>query len=220
MKKFILPLSIFVNLTFVIIACSKMDATAPANGPSAQAGTPGNESGRVSSFTGSATECTGAYQGLSYNQVIGMINNYRLNQAEAIRSRMGIEDARSCWFSLAEVKNFVCHLEAAVASNNCVNPTNLGIRFYYGAHGNPPTMAGIPANYAKLHNLILIPTYRDGKGTNVDFDPYYINGETCTPLPLGLMDPNTRMNAILFGSNEADGNSFSMDHGQLFPPYQ
>lgn len=220
MKKLILPLSIFVNLAFLIIACSKMDATAPANGPSVQTDQNGNPlSGRGSSSVASVV-CTGIYQsGMTYNQVVGMINNYRLNQAVAIRNGMGIEDARSCWFSLEEIKSFVCHLEAAVASNNCVTPTNLGIRFYYGAHGNPPTMTGIPSNYSRLHNLIMIPTYRDTKGTNVDFDPYYINGENCTPLPLGLMDPNTRMNTILFGSNDADGTSFSMDHGQLFPPY-
>lgn len=218
MKKLLLPLSIFVNVAFLVIACSKMDATAPVNNAGVQSNQ--NMYGRGDNLAmPSPSNCNDIYNGLSYNEMMQMIDNYKNNQAVAIKNAMGFEDARSCWFSLAEIKRFVCHLESAVNANRCVSPDSLGIRFYYGAHNSEPTMAGIPASYGRHHNLIMIPTYRSNTGANVDFDPYKINLQTCTPLPLGLMAPEKKMNDVLYGSSNADGNSFSMNHGQLFPPY-
>ena len=212
MKKLFISVSVMLNLAFLVVACSKMDAPAPQ---------PGN--GRYPAVDGNAAVMApgnGAryYGGLSFNDVVKMINNYGDNQAKVISQQMGIEDARSCWFSVAELKNFVNHLESAVLQSGCLDADGLGIRFYYGAHDKVPTLAGTPAKYGMHHNLVMIPTYSD-KGVNVDFNPYQVNFQTCKPAPLGLMEEGKKMTRIIIPNNAGgEDSSFAMNHGHLYPP--
>src|SRR4051812_28954148 len=128
MKKLFITLSVMLNLAFFFIACSKMDTVAPNNGVSEN-----RLSGR-SAVVLNATYPTGVYNSLSFADAVTMINNYGANQARVINEQLGIEDARSCWFSVADIKDFIAHLEGALLQSSCLNADSLGIRFYYGAH--------------------------------------------------------------------------------------
>jgi len=217
MKKLFISISIFLNVAFLIIACTKKDMQAPVEkAPAADA----------AFYEGSLADYSDHYHGLTFNQVTQMLDNYEGHQSAVINATMGITDARSCWFSLKDIKNFMGHLEAEVQKNRAVNIDGLGIRFYYGAHSNPSVLPGIPSNYAGLHNLVMIPTYKDVKGIDTDFDPYYVDRQTGIPMPLDLLRANKKAskavaNAILGGdgSDTGDYEVFSMDHGHLYPPY-
>lgn len=213
MKKLFISVSVMLNLAFFIVACSKMDAPAPQTAGTGRYTTDG------SSTMSSAVNGGKYYGGLTFRDVVKMINNYGDNQAKVIEQQMGIEDARSCWFSVAEIKRFITHLEADVLQNGSLDANGLGIRFYYGAHDKMPTLAGTPASYGMHHNLVMIPTYSD-KGSNIDFNPYQLNAQTRKPLPLGLMEEGKKMTRITIDNAGEDDSSFSMNHGHLYPPYK
>jgi hypothetical protein len=75
-------------------------------------------------------------------------------------------DARCIWFSLETLKQFICTIETNNAKLN-IPAEDLGIRFYYAAY---------PMNYVDVkkqnrHTLFMVPTYKNGTGAEVDFDP-------------------------------------------------
>ncbi len=161
--------------------------------------------------------CTDPYEGMPLDIVEQMINNYRDNQQKAISNGLGINDANACWFDLERLKDYICHLEAQVDQAQCGNLKSLGLRFYYAAHNTTPPLYGVPDSYVGKHTLIIIPTYRDQGGNNVDFDPGKMN-QNCSPVPLRTLKGNTNGNNVLNMASSGGGNLFAMDHGQLGPP--
>jgi hypothetical protein len=216
MKKLLLSTSLFVNIIFLLLACKKEDAVEMKESPYAAARNARTHTAALGDAR-SSYACTGAYAGMSYALVRNMINNYRTNQLQAIQNSLGFRDANTCWFELEKVKDFICHLETLVAASECDNIGQLGLRFYYAAHDNNPAAYGMPGNYARLHNLVIIPTYQNEDGINVDFDPAKIDPSTCTPLRLNQLGGKEKMENLMF-SNSASGNIFAMNHGQLGPP--
>jgi hypothetical protein len=216
MKKVLLSASLAINIVFLLFACTKENVTElQENSSSAR-----NSSQvmlRNATANRSATACTGPYGGMPYSLVREMITNYRSKQQRAIETSLGFKDANTCWFELDKIKEFICHLETLVEENNCANIGPLGLRFYYGAHGNNPAAYGMPGNYARLHNLVIIPTYENTEGINMDFDPAKIDPATCTPMRLNKIGDGETMNNLLFANSPA-GNIFAMNHGQLGPP--
>ena len=213
MKKLLISASIFLNVAFFIIACTKKDMQVPVAS---------NHAATTNVYENPAADYSDHFHGLTLGQVTQMLGNYESHQSAVINATMGITDARSCWFSLNALKNFIGHLEVEVQKNSAIGADGLGVRFYYGAHSNPATLAGIPANYAGLHNLVMIPTYKDVTGINADFDPYRIDQQTGIPLPLNFLN-RVQNTTRTFSTNGATSDSssyeiFSMDHGSLYPP--
>lgn len=161
--------------------------------------------------------CTGRYDGMSLNLVRDMIGNYKQNQLQAIKNCANIKDARACWFDLERLKDYICRLETEVAQRGCINTENLGLRFYYAAHSKTQPLEGVPSNYKGLHTLVIMPTYADEVGNNVDFDPTKFDPETCKPLSLHKLKGTEKMKSVLT-MDLLPGNIFAMDHGQLGPP--
>jgi hypothetical protein len=133
-------------------------------------------------------------QVLQLDTVIDLIQNYKDHQHTFIQNSAAAgtpqlsNDARSVWFSLNRLKTFIYEIE-----NQCCPCSGklgkLGIRFYYGAY--PSSLVGtehethVPAQYANMHTLVMIPTYTNAKGDNVDFDPDAMEG--CSPISLDEM---------------------------------
>lgn len=75
-------------------------------------------------------------------------------------------DARSIWFSLETIKQFICTIEKNNARLS--HPaTDLGIRFYYAVYEDTFHLAA----KKNQHTLFMVPTYKNGNGSEVDFDP-------------------------------------------------
>jgi hypothetical protein len=220
MKKLLLSASLAINIVFLLLACTKENVAELKEGSFAS-GNKNPASLRNASARSNPATCTGPFQGMPYSLVHEMINNYRNKQQLAIEAGLGINDANMCWFDLARMKEFICHLESLVEQSGCANISGLGLRFYYGAHGNNPAAYGLPDNYAGLHNLVIIPTYRSTTGMNVDFDPSKIDPSTCAPSPLRQLGGSEKLNNIIVANNansSAAGDIFAMNHGQLGPP--
>jgi hypothetical protein len=216
MKKLLVSASLAINIVFLLFACTKENVAELKENAATGSNSISTNLRNSAENTGLAG-CSGPYTGMPYALVRSMINNYRTNQQQAIENTMGIKDANTCWFELEKIKDFICHLETLVAQNDCANIGPLGLRFYYGAHSSNPSAYGMPANYALLHNLVIIPTYRNAQGVNVDFDPSKIDPATCTPLRLNQLDGKEKMENLVFSDSPA-GNIFAMNHGQLGPP--
>jgi hypothetical protein len=217
MKKLLLSTSLLVNIVFLLLACTKEDTLELKGNPPATASN-GRASLQNPAADDGTTGCSGPYAGMPYALVWQMINNYKTNQQQAIENSLGFNDANSCWFELEKIKEFICHLETAVLQSNCDNIRSLGLRFYYGAHTSNPAAYGMPGNYAGLHNLVIIPTYRNTAGANVDFDPSRIDLTTCTPLPFSQLDGGAKLRNLMIANTSASANIFAMNHGQLGPP--
>jgi hypothetical protein len=209
MKKLLLSASLFANIVFLLLACQKENVTVANENTSASI----YEADAIARFnTATIINCSGAAPSMPYSLVYEMVQNYRNNQQAAIAEVLSITDANACWFELDAIKNFICHLEQQVQRSGCSSLGTLGLRFYYSAHTPDPASYGMPSNYAKLHNLIIVPTYQSVNGLNVDFDPRTLGQGVCIPKPLGLMTDSIGAGGPL------PTDIFALNHGQLGPP--
>lgn len=99
------------------------------------------------------------------------------------------EDARSIWFSLEELENFMWIIRNYTDNDKISVPAkDLGVRVYYGRYPDLPTLRantdfkGVNFEYANMHTVFMVPTYKDGD-QQIDFDPQgsFSNGKL-TPL--------------------------------------
>ncbi|MBL7728650.1 MAG: hypothetical protein JNM68_13225 [Dinghuibacter sp.] len=131
----------------------------------------------------------------------------------------GEQDARSIWFDLKKLKQFIGFIESAMCKAGCFSDRYLGIRFYYAKYPTKndmqlfPTLYGLPLEYANHHTLFMIPTYWDPlRKVNVDFDPAGVK-ENCGLVPI---DPTKGHAYIAVG--EAESGTDGENHGGLRPP--
>lgn len=111
-----------------------------------------------------------------------MTRGYRSNHLKYIETETGTiapKDAYSIWFDLPTLKKYLYHIE----KKSKMSDTELGVRFYYAAYpANEDEMGTFKdlkdttgkvafPEYSGLHTLVLIPTFTDGDGNNVDFNP-------------------------------------------------
>ncbi len=104
-------------------------------------------------------------------------------------------DARSVWFSLETLKQFLWDIESesATCKSGC-QTLNLGVRIYYAEYPVPtdPTDKAFPADEKKKHTIFMVPTYsKEGSDRNprdYDFNPRVISygkiGSPCAPITL------------------------------------
>jgi hypothetical protein len=110
-------------------------------------------------------------------------------------------DARSVWFSLETLKQFLWEIESKSATCNGCEKLNLGVRIYYGEYAEPDTQKGddpntFPFTHKKMHSVFMVPTYAkhgpDGKLRDYDFNPNQLTvnikgkevGSKCQPITL------------------------------------
>ena len=218
MKNILLFLSLSINLVIILIACSKNESSGdPKNGAQ-------NEYARFTKTSGGITTemgagCAAQKPEMTYGTVSQMITNYKNNQWMLINGGMGISDARAACFDLDSLENYICNLKSLAAESGSTSLTDLGVRFYYAAYSNPAG-AGITPSYARKHTLVMIPTYKNAMGNNVDFDPGLIDAGSGTPLPLSRVAPSTPAgkNVLVTTSIPAGSKIFAMDHPTLAPP--
>lgn len=129
------------------------------------------------------------------------------------------QDARSIWFDLRKLKQFIGFIESALCKAGCTDNKYLGIRFYYAKYPGKnemaqfPSLYGLPEVYANHHTLFMIPTYWDPlRKENVDFDP----AGTKEGCGLGPIDPIKGHAYIAVG--EAESGIDGENHGGLRPP--
>jgi hypothetical protein len=120
-------------------------------------------------------------------------------------------DARSVWFSLETLKQFLWEIESKSATCKGCETLNLGVRIYYGEYAEPDIQKGddptqFPFTHKKMHSVFMVPTYakkdNGGKLRDYDFNPNQLTtmingkemGSKCQPLTLmeyvKLTDPS------------------------------
>jgi hypothetical protein len=107
-------------------------------------------------------------------------------------------DARSVWFSLETLKQFLWEIESKSATCTGCEKLNLGVRIYYGEYPVPtdPNDTTFPAMEKKKHSIFMVPTYAvnkpDGAPVDYDFNPNQLTvniggkeyGSKCQPITL------------------------------------
>ena len=176
---------------------------------------------------------------LPVSVVRNMVDNYKSNQLNVINKTLQLDDARSNWFSLEELKKFIYNVEIKAKNNarKTIESKDLGIRMYYASYPARLTDYHKKAlksknlsdkavdQYPRLHTLIMIPTRRDGD-LNIDFDPD--NAKTYST-PLNQLKYYAKQNATLndklskIGSDltstlSEDPSISALNHGSLIPP--
>lgn len=135
--------------------------------------------------------------GVNMNVAKEMVENYRngIWKGRKVRNYY-YKDARSVWFSLAKLKNFIADIELKIKGGKeikCdIDDFDLGVRIYFGnypdsnwqnpKYGNYFNNHMLPETYRGLHTVMMVPTlYNVTDGFNYDFDPRFINanGKKC-----------------------------------------
>jgi hypothetical protein len=110
-------------------------------------------------------------------------------------------DARSVWFSLETLKQYLWEIESKSTTCKGCETLNLGVRIYYGEYAEPDTQKGddptqFPFTHKKMHSVFMVPTYAkhgtDGKLRDYDFNPNQLTaniggkdiGTKCQPITL------------------------------------
>jgi hypothetical protein len=216
LKRCLIICSVLLNIAFIFYACTKQQVSGKD-----EAGA-GVENTTARFKTAGANEpvntCYGPFNGMPYADVLRMINNYNTRQYVAIRNGLGFNDAKTCWFEITKLKNFICQAESILEQSGC--PLKIsGVRFHYAAHDQQSIAAyQLPQNYLRLHTLIMVPTYYDPVARkHFDFNPFVITANSCTPVALGRR-MNDAGGVLVGGVSAPAGNIFAEDTGQLGPP--
>lgn len=108
--------------------------------------------------------------------VKALIENYAANHWSLINdsctslqdnaSYPDVQDARSVWFSLADIKKFICDFEKVA------DESQLGVRIYYGEYSADMVNSfNVDPQCVGLHTVLMVPTLLGADGYNHDFDP-------------------------------------------------
>jgi len=118
------------------------------------------------------------FKGVSLEEFTSDIARYKTTRTDIIENDLkakgkNFQDARSCWFSLKTLKEYIAIVESS-SSKLDISPDSLGIRFYYGVYPQRinPLVNRFDTLNAGRHTLFLVPTYSKGiRNQNIDFDP-------------------------------------------------
>lgn len=164
----------------------------------------------------------GNTKGLKRITATTMAANYTANCQNLLSERLGGEqpDARSVWFSLETLKEFVFNIEKSLCNQNCNQKLELGVRIYYAQYPDIAALRttytsiqnglslyddlqDINNRYGKNHTLFMVPTYDKaipvGKKlpiqydtVHVDFDPWHL--DNCnSPKAISAIAPDERV---------------------------
>jgi hypothetical protein len=133
--------------------------------------------------------------GLSISTVDVMAQGYIKNCQRILNPNpKSGNDARSIWFSVETLKEFIYNIEKASCEKKCIDKLELGVRIYYAQY---PDASGLTkaenktdldiltttkTDYQLNHTVFMVPTYdKSWKGdtkVHVDFDPWHM-GDNC-----------------------------------------
>lgn len=175
---------------------------------------------------------------INYETAQAMANNYKSDKAKSFISTdaqtgtnafVAEEDARSVWFSLDRLKNFIWHIENQNCNKGCKD--SLGLRIYYAKYPdfNDPSQPGllgldnVPKSYAKHHTLFMVPTYKSENGVNVDFYPAGVCRAPIASSPTHTVAPENisivhDISPYIFLFDVSGGTGDPQNHGGLIPP--
>jgi hypothetical protein len=165
------------------------------------------------------TTAYGNTAGLTVATAKNMADNYKSKcqpLLSAANMPPGKSDARSVWFSIGTLKEFIFNIEKSACTNNC-NELALGVRIYFGEYTDfaaPSFTSPTNANdrlirndllsvatsfpeYSNMHTLFMVPTYTKtlsgGITEHIDFDPWHIGSDCANPLPIDTLPVTTRI---------------------------
>ncbi|WP_396212546.1 hypothetical protein [Flavobacterium sp.] len=177
---------------------------------------------------------------LTTEMVRSMVSQYsgtQLNSIQTAPTNAVAVDARSIWFDLETLKEFLYQIEYNVNKNpRQGRDRELGVRIYYAAYPENTKMRNLAATqtdpnfsynpaYEKKHTLVMIPTI--GKdGENYDFNPLDVNSYIgFTNMKTGgVFSANSSSYATLsLGTsanplNQGTNPTVARNHGRLCPP--
>lgn len=183
---------------------------------------------------------------LTTEMVKSMVTQYsgaQLNSIQTAPTNAVAVDARSIWFDLETLKEFLYQIEHNVNKNPAQGrDKKLGVRIYYAAYPDNIKMRDLAATqtdpnfsynpaYEKKHTLVMIPTIQGADRENYDFNPldvnsyigftnmktggaYSPNSSTYSTLSLG-----TSTNPVNTAQGISANNAINArNHGHLMPP--
>lgn len=127
---------------------------------------------------------------LTTEMVKSMVTEYsdtQLHNIQTAPTNAVPVDARSIWFDLETLKEFLYHIEHNVTKNATqARNKELGVRIYYAAYPKNDKMRDLAATqtdpnfsynpaYEKKHTLVMIPTIQGADRENYDFNPLDVN---------------------------------------------
>ncbi len=146
----------------------------------------------------SSAPVTNISLGVNMNVAKDIVANYKTEiwNGRVVKDK-NFKDARSVWFSLAKLKNFIADLELKVkttpiSGTKCtIDDFDLGVRIYFGNYPAIDTLWTssrygtyfddhlLPEKYMGLHTVMMVPTlYNQADSFHYDFDPRYITMST------------------------------------------
>jgi hypothetical protein len=186
---------------------------------------------------------------LTSKMVKSMVDKYsatQLNNIQTATSNSVPRDAKSIWFDVETLKQFLYHIEHNVAKNQS-SKQNIGVRIYYAAYPKNSEMSLLAQDqsdpnftmnpsYENLHTLVMIPTISGSDGNNYDFNPLDVNsyngfakmnnknlfdGNTYEMVSLGTAPPQTASSIanINLQTQQVSNAINARNHGILQPPF-
>jgi hypothetical protein len=171
------------------------------------------------------------FNGITLQEFASGVARYKTTHSDLIEKDpyfqgKNFQDARSCWFSISTLKEFISSIEISSAKLK-INPDSLGIRFYYGVYPetSKPGIDHFNVADASRHTLFLVPTFSKGpEFQNVDFDPRksttplaeIIKRELGDKIKIGAAQPK----ALVLSTQASTGVSSPITNmGQLCPAF-
>jgi len=164
------------------------------------------------------------FTGISRSTARDLVTRYKLECQPLLTSIMPNSnrtmDARSIVFPIDQLKKMIWEIEYQV--ENIAPVRELGLRMYYAKYPdiaaikldpNDPLhndLHNLPDEYSFRHTLVIVPTYKDDSGKDIDFDPWLAN-------QTGLLEPISPNSDDEIVRN-SDPMSAQMNHGNLSPP--
>jgi hypothetical protein len=134
-------------------------------------------------------------------------------------------DARSVWFSVETLKEFIYNIEKANCNNGCSKKLELGIRIYYAQYPSGSYFTNMQGTaiyndlsnfivtdnplYQKNHTVFMVPTFDNKIGkTNpagvihIDFDPWHMGNDCNNPLSIAQLDSVPGFNSLILAPDQ------------------
>ena len=165
-------------------------------------------------------------QPLNLTTLDSIFNNYNHTAQKVLdTSRRLQDDARSIWFDLAVVKQFISKLERLAKQKTCpsAKPLKLGLRIYYARYQNLKKdrsygeLNKLPISYSNMHTIFMVPTLDSGD-IHKDFNPLDSVNTNCVFPSINAFRANGKYGGYKLLTLAASSTVYSQNHGSLCPP--
>ncbi|MBK8956136.1 MAG: hypothetical protein IPM34_11355 [Saprospiraceae bacterium] len=176
------------------------------------------------------------FEKIPYQDMVRMVAKYRDQRQQIINNTYSgtnpgqyganFEDSRYFTMDLQKVKDFISAIEDQVKENN-LNVEFTGLRMYpivYPEVGTSDYSDSIPYNQRNHLSIMLVPTFKNANGEDIDFDPdlFEVNPNGPGNAPKSLFKPDNMSETdflnSLFGINNTVRAFSGLNHAGLCPP--